>query len=327
MIRRLPSSTEHLVEGLIPPRSVNLLVGDSGVGKSALAYQLGLAVATGVPFLDLPVRRGRVLFVDYENSLADAHWIMKQQRQHLGLASFPHTFQLWPMHLDPLQDKVEDVIASFRPDFVILDSLRSFNPRMEGDNTTATEQIKSLRLTAAESGTAFLLVHHVSKQRQRNQGRANLEQAEIMDWLLRSSGARAVINQTDVRLAVARRGRSDEAALILRGHFRTRGEVGPFLLRRKRAEGGAPLGYERVAVNGALLENTEQEAFFARLPEAFSFKEARLLSGKSHGPVHLLLRRMMGLGLVHRAARGQYCKGGVGGMRHDFAINIMTATG
>ena len=66
VIRQLPSSTTHVVEGLIPPRSVNILVGDSGIGKSPLAYQLGLAVASGTPFLDMPVQQGKVLLVDFE---------------------------------------------------------------------------------------------------------------------------------------------------------------------------------------------------------------------------------------------------------------------
>src|SRR5579859_235175 len=61
VVSTLPSSTQHLVQGLIPPRSVNILVGDSGIGKSPLVYQLGLAVASGTPFLDLPVTPAKVL--------------------------------------------------------------------------------------------------------------------------------------------------------------------------------------------------------------------------------------------------------------------------
>src|ERR1035438_3878316 len=64
--RQLPADN-HLVEGLIPQRSVNLLVGDSGIGKSPMAYQIALAVAGGVPFLSLPVRTGKVVVADYEN--------------------------------------------------------------------------------------------------------------------------------------------------------------------------------------------------------------------------------------------------------------------
>jgi hypothetical protein len=316
VISKLPASTTHLVEGLIPPRSVNILVGDSGIGKSPLAYQLGLAVASGRPFLDMPVKPGKVLLVDFENSLADVHWIMEQQRKHLGLTGFPRTFQVWPVHLDPSPGTVEQVIAMFAPDLVILDSLRSFSRTMESDNAAAVDHVRRLRVTSASYGTAFLLIHHVRKQQPMGRfGRpAGLEEGDVMDWLLRASGVRALINQTDVRLALARRGRSagaEEAGLVLRGHFRSRGEVGPFLLRRKRSDGdGEPLGYERFAAHAGLLDNEEQEAFFARLPEKFSFKDVRLGWGKSHDSAHFLIHKMMRLGLVRRAAYGQYLKAG-----------------
>src|ERR1039458_10547716 len=55
--RKLPTN-EHLVQGMLAPGSVNLLVGDSGVGKSPLAYQLALAVAFGKTVFDPPVPPG-----------------------------------------------------------------------------------------------------------------------------------------------------------------------------------------------------------------------------------------------------------------------------
>jgi hypothetical protein len=331
-----PSGAKALVQGLIPRGSVNILVGDSGIGKSPLAYQLGLAVAAGKPFLDMPTAQGNVLLVDFENSLADVRWIMDRQRQHLRLEECPHAFQVWPMHLDPLRQKVEQVIDALAPDLVILDSLRSFNPIMESESSAAVGQIKQLRVTAARHGTAFLLIHHVRKHptpgeaRQARQARSpvSLEEGEVMDWLLRTAGARALINQMDVRLAVARRnlardqprerasgvegtvgGKKEE--LILRGHYRTRGEVGPFVLRRKRSDGdGEPLGYELVTAATGPLENVEQRAFFERLPDQFSFKEARVLYGRSHEAANTLIQKMIILGMVRRTARGQYCKAG-----------------
>jgi len=266
VVAKLPSSNTHLVEGLIPPRSVNILVGDSAIGKSPLGYQLGLAVASGTPFLGMPVRQAKVLLVDFENDVVDARRILGQQRKHLGLAKCPHTFQLWLMNLSPLRENVEEVIATFAPDLVILDSLRSFNSKMESDNSVAVEQIKRLRVTAAEHGTAFLLIHHLHKQRQFGHSRAvSLEEGEVMDWLLRAAGVRALINQTDVRLAFSQQ----SGRLVLRGHVRTRGEVGPFLLRRKWADGDdEPLGYERLTVEPAMLGNAAQEACLAGLPES-----------------------------------------------------------
>jgi hypothetical protein len=302
---------------------------------------LGLAVAAGKPFLDMPTEQGNVLLVDFENSLTDVRWIMDQQRKHLRLEECPHAFQVWPMHLDPLRQKVEQVIAAFAPDLVILDSLRSFNPSMESESSAAVDQIKKLRVIAARHGTAFLLIHHVRKDRAPGHVRSpvSLEEGEVMDWLLGTAGVRALINQMDVRLAVARRNLSRDQPrerasavqgtgwgtgggtaggmeeLILRGHYRTRGEVGPFVLRRKRSDGdGEPLGYELVTAalsrENVPLEKVDQRDFFERLPDVFSFKEAKVLYGKSHEAAHTLIRKMTNLGIVRKTAHGQYCKAG-----------------
>src|SRR5690349_18043940 len=56
-----------LVEGLIADPSVNLLVGDSNLGKTPLAITLGVCVAAGVPFCGWQVKQGRVLYCDAES--------------------------------------------------------------------------------------------------------------------------------------------------------------------------------------------------------------------------------------------------------------------
>jgi hypothetical protein len=38
----------YLVEGLLPAEDVHVAVGDSGLGKTPWAYQLGLCVASGI---------------------------------------------------------------------------------------------------------------------------------------------------------------------------------------------------------------------------------------------------------------------------------------
>ena len=94
-----------------------------------------------------------------------------------------------------------------------------------------------------------------------------------------------MINQTDVRLALAsrrdvprsngpRNDSGEQATLVLRGHYRTRGDVGPFLLRRRWDADGEPLGYERFRCDPSMLENPEQQGVYQRLPESFRFNEA-----------------------------------------------------
>jgi hypothetical protein len=70
---------------------------------------------------------------------------------------------------------------------------------MESESSAAVGQIKKLRVTAARHGTAFLLIHHVRKHRTPGHARSpvSLEEGEVMDWLLRTAGVRALINQMD----------------------------------------------------------------------------------------------------------------------------------
>jgi ABC-type phosphonate transport system ATPase subunit len=86
---RAQSKARDLVAGVIPSHSVSVLVGDSGLGKSPLAFQLAMSVVFGTPFLGIPTRPGRVVYVDYENSLRDSYRLMEQQRRRLSLAAYP----------------------------------------------------------------------------------------------------------------------------------------------------------------------------------------------------------------------------------------------
>jgi KaiC/GvpD/RAD55 family RecA-like ATPase len=308
-VRELPH-TAYLVDGLLPACSVNILVGDSGIGKSALAYQLALSAAAGKPFLGMPTRKSKVVIVDYENSPVDSHWMLEQQRKHLGLVKYPGaSLIVWPVQNCPSPDLttsvVEKIIRQFAADLVILDSLRSFSPEMEKENSIAAEQIKRLRVMTTRHGTAVLLVHHVRKHGVLN--RASLEEGHVLDWLLRSAGTRALINQTDVRLAAAlpANGSGD---LVLRGHCRTRGEIGPFVIARKWDDIGEPTGYDRVEATLTMLDNLEQESAFLALGESFHFKEARMVYGKRSQATTLFLAKLIRLGLAQKIVRGQYRK-------------------
>src|SRR5580658_732705 len=177
LTRKLPTN-EHLVQGMLAPGSVNLLVGDSGVGKSPRAYQMALAVACGTPFLDIPVRPGKVLYVDYENHAPDIHWILTQQRKRLGITRIPGTLVIWPLSTNRQQHDVEKAMRMLAPDLVIIDSLRTFSPAMEEQNKAAVAQIKRLRAVAVRDGSAFLLLHHV--RRHRLQGQASLEDGHAL---------------------------------------------------------------------------------------------------------------------------------------------------
>jgi RecA-family ATPase len=49
---------------MLRTKSVNIMAGDSGIGKSPLLCQLGLSVASGLPFLGMAAEQGAVLYLD-----------------------------------------------------------------------------------------------------------------------------------------------------------------------------------------------------------------------------------------------------------------------
>lgn len=66
-------SQAWLAPDLIPARNVTLFYGDGGTGKSLSALQLAFSVATGVPWLGVPVTRGRALFISAEDERDEIH--------------------------------------------------------------------------------------------------------------------------------------------------------------------------------------------------------------------------------------------------------------
>ena len=82
----------YVIEGLLPADDVHVAVGDSGLGKTPWAYQLGLCVATGMPFLGYPTHAGRVLYYDLENGAEAVLGLGRGLCEHLGVQPFPEQF-------------------------------------------------------------------------------------------------------------------------------------------------------------------------------------------------------------------------------------------
>jgi predicted ATP-dependent serine protease len=63
------SGIEYVVEGMIPARTITLLIGPAGVGKSTLASAIAGCVSLGLPFAGRKTMRMPVLILDRENSI------------------------------------------------------------------------------------------------------------------------------------------------------------------------------------------------------------------------------------------------------------------
>jgi hypothetical protein len=315
-------SGDDLIEGLIPRRSIVVVVADSGLGKTPFEYQEGFCIASGIDFLGRPTRQGRVLIVDYENGLHQMEVMLRQFSKYYN-APLPKELILLSANDAPPQWEspgytLIDAIEHIRPDVTFIDSLGSAFPAVESKNENANAKFKQLRQVISLTGTSIQLLLHPPKQsgRRPEDQPERLEGGDLRKWFHQQTrGARALINTPDLRLAMEEHSRG---MLLLRGFRRVEGEIPEIIFKRKLdANGKTPLAYEQVTGAG-LLFNREQEEAFEKLPDEFAFKDAMHAYGKTDQPTKNWLEKCIDLGILQQpVVRGAYMKirsnGGVNG--------------
>jgi hypothetical protein len=304
---------EDWIAGLIPRRSIVVVVGDSGEGKSPLFYQQAFCMASAIDFLGRPTLKARVLIVDFENGLAQMQGMLQQfatyynrplPNDELSLLSANYVPAEWESPGHTLIDLIRDKA----PDVVLIDSLGSAYPDVEGRNEIANRKYKQFREVISATGTTIGLLLHTKKQSEApypNFKPVRLEDGDLRQWFHHHGrGARALINGSDVRLAMEGHSKTD---LIMRGFRRVAGELPPMYLKRARGEDGKPLAYEQVAGAG-LLFNEEQEHAFAKLDDVFRHTDAKHAYGKGPQATTDWLNKCMDLGIVEKMPDGNYRK-------------------
>jgi hypothetical protein len=294
---------QFVVEGLISAGSVGIVVGDSGIGKSPLLYQLALCVAAGIPWLGMSTFAGPVVYLDCENGALNSQDMRDSLVRHLGLDECPECF-LSCYDISDIK-RLAHIVEATKPALVVIDTLRSFDPSAEENNTKAGDFIRSLRALSQRHRTAFLLIHHIKKQDGGFFNSANIEADSLIQWLSQACGARSLINQTDFRIGVDQTSKSN-ASLIVRAHVRVRGELGPFYLERTLDEDQQPTGYRRLF--GCEFLNKDQQDAFEKLPAAFSFKDAKAIYKRQDQATNDFLKKCLLVSILRKPARGCYEK-------------------
>jgi RecA-family ATPase len=169
-----------LVRDLIPDRTVTMLSGDGGVGKSLLAMQLGVAVAAGRNgWIGVLPESGPVLYVSAEDDLEEIHRRLKD----VVTGHAVNLQDLADFHIVPLAGKdavlaaagkggvvaptplwgaIVDATAKVRPKIVILDNLADIFAGNENARPEARQFIGMLRGLAIEHNLAVLVIAHPS---------------------------------------------------------------------------------------------------------------------------------------------------------------------
>jgi hypothetical protein len=156
------------------PRSITLLSGETGAGKSSLILNVALDVAGdgGRLFRD-SARHLRVLYIDPENSgnyrEGDrtgglcGRKIARTQRPRPPSLHF-HDGRGVDLSSVSQRLRLADLITRERFELVVLDPLANlFNTKDENDNAEAAHQMKALNELSRSTGVAILAIHHLGK--------------------------------------------------------------------------------------------------------------------------------------------------------------------
>ncbi|MDG4890914.1 bifunctional DNA primase/polymerase [Mesorhizobium sp. WSM4887] len=212
----IPERNWH-VEGWIPGNNVTLLYGDGGTGKSLLTMQLAVSTAASRPWLGLPVRPGRVIYLTAEDDGDELHRRIADIASQEGLSfrDLAANMKIIPLVADDPAlavasdgDRIKatkrwgelvDMIGGYKPKLIVLDTLADVFAGNENVRNQARAFIAQLRAPAIAHDVAFVVLAHPS--------RAGLNTAGLTAGA-GTSGSTAWHNSVRSRLELAR---GDEA--------------------------------------------------------------------------------------------------------------------
>lgn len=201
--------TSWAIDGLIPHAHVTLLSANGGVGKSTLALQAAVSVATGAEFLGLPTSKGRVMLFSAE----DGDAILHSRLAHIAAASGARLSELAEsmIVLDatrcdatmwsdtgaaPRLAWLANVCKQERPSLLVIDNASDVFVGNENDRAQVRGFVRALAGIADELECAVLLLAHVDK--------ASVRGLVSADTLSTFSGSTAWHNSARSRLAMTR---------------------------------------------------------------------------------------------------------------------------
>jgi hypothetical protein len=171
---------DFAVEGILPLKSLTLLCGDPGTGKSFIALDLGLCIATGKPWLaHYPVRQGGVVYVAGEGFSGLGKRVRAWSRYY---GYKPEQLDLFMAvddavdlrDADGMRHLAEQTHKKFRAHpvrLICFDTLARCTPGAAESWTKHMNQVvASCNRLQVLLGTTILIVHHLDKRGSRPRG-------------------------------------------------------------------------------------------------------------------------------------------------------------
>jgi Trp operon repressor len=153
-----PESASFWVHHLIPQHGVVLLWGHTSIGKSPLSWHLALAIATGQPFFFLPVKQGKVLYIELDTprNLVWERASFLPESTNLRWAFAPAL-----VADTPDWHALRNEAAVFKPDVVFINTLRKAHAGSDIESHVPSEVYGRFQRLIPDAALVF--IHHARK--------------------------------------------------------------------------------------------------------------------------------------------------------------------
>lgn len=196
-LERTSMQREWLVESLIEKDTMALMTGAPAAGKSFLTVDLACALATGTSWLHYPIPHAvPVYYLSSENPNSVIRR-MEAWRVHHGLASMPDTLLVTPYATTLTRNMAEELAEemSHGPGLLIVDTWSRALPGVnENSAQEVSEVIHGFDYLRLATGSAVLLVHHISKGTSESRGSGALPAAMDTIFHITDTGATRTVD-------------------------------------------------------------------------------------------------------------------------------------
>ncbi len=170
---------EALIDGALDAGTVCMLSGPSGKGKSFIAVDWSLCVASGNDWLGRATRQGSVCYVAAEGFRSLGHRGKAWQHEFGKVQPETVTFVTEPVQLDdPGTAYLTGLIRETGADLLVIDTLARCTVGMEENSARdmglVVDRLYKLRDSIEECGTTILTVHHSGYNDKRARGSSAL---------------------------------------------------------------------------------------------------------------------------------------------------------
>lgn len=163
--------TDYIIEELLTTKSISVLSGDTGLGKSLIAHQMGIAIAAGCEEIlgyRIPKKR-RVLYLNFELSMQEFHERHKLIADGLGCTdnlkgfSFNRVISKSGIFTNSWV-RIKETIKDNDPfDLIIIDNLYASTNGDDESNAKLKLILANIFDVAGINNSAVLLINHHRK--------------------------------------------------------------------------------------------------------------------------------------------------------------------